>query len=77
MNECKRYSIVYANRKILIGDNFYKSYAEIHKKLFKGESITVAIDYLFEGKWHCEGYRQIGKDSDGICWTQRSLAHDY
>lgn len=77
MNERKRYSIVYANRQALINDNFYKSFVEVQSLLKKGEEVTVAIDFLFEGKWHCEGYKQVGKDRDGACWTQRSTAHEW
>lgn len=77
MNERKRYSVVYANRRTLISDNFYKSVAEVHNILRKGEEITIAIEYLFEGKWYCEGYKQIGKDKDGTCWTQRSTSQEW
>lgn len=75
--ERKRYSIVYTSRKALNNDKFYQSFDDIHKLLKRGEQVTVAIDYQFEGKWYCEGYKQIGKDKNGVCWTQRSTAHEW
>lgn len=77
MNDRKRYSIVYANNKSIINDKFFKSFTEIHKILKNGEEVTVAMEYLFEGKWYCEGYKQIGKDISGNCWVQRSIAHEW
>jgi hypothetical protein len=68
---------VYAARKNLINDKFYKSFDEIHRLLHKGEEVTVAIDILIEGRWNCEGYKVIGKDKDGICWVQRSISHEW
>lgn len=77
MNERKRYNIVYASRKNLINDKFYKSFPEIHNLLRNGEEVTIAIDSLLEGRWCCEGYKQVGKDKDGVCWTQRSMAREW
>lgn len=73
----KRYNIVYAERKSLVTDKFYSSFAEVHSILKNGEEVTVAIDYRFEGKWYCEGYKVIGKDRNGVCWTQRAIAQEY
>lgn len=77
MNERKRYSIVYAGCQSLINDKFYSSFAEVHKVLKRGEEVTISVEYQFEGRWHCEGYKQVGKDKDGICWTQRSTAREW
>ena len=77
MSERKRYSIVYAPRKSLINDDFFTSFEAVHKVLKRGEEVTVAIETLFQGRWDCEGYKQVGKDKKGICWTQRSIAYEY
>lgn len=77
MNERKRYSIVYAPRQSLIDHDYFESIEEIHKFIKKGEEVTIAIDCLFEGRWRCEGYKQVGKDKNGICWKQRSTALEY
>jgi len=77
MNERKRYNVVYASRKSLLNDKFYTSIDEVHNLLRVGEEVTIAVDYLFEGRWCCEGYKQIGRDRSGICWIQRSTAREY
>ena len=79
-------TMVVVHPKGLAQDRKFKSYAAVARTLHEGEEVTVRVDLeipfdkgsQFEGETFnaCEGYRQVGKDSDGY-WHSRFPAPEY